>query len=259
MTGKTDSSGAVDRMQAVPLYHQIFLQLREEITSGERAFGSRLPTEQELSKQFAVSRITARRALDELAENQLVERKRRVGTHVIFRSPARPIQGNIEQALESLLNFGRATQVKLLEVDTVPAHPPIDEALDLPTDTPVLRVVRDRWLDGAPLGHFVSYIPSDLGEAMTRAKLKTTPMLTLLEDAGAQIGAAHQTISATLADATVSASLQIDIGSPILRVSRTVLDVNERPVQHILAQFRPDRYQIRLDLNSPRGMEPQII
>ena len=64
-------TGAVDRMQAAPLYHQIFLQLREEITSGERPLGSRMPTEQELVEQFSVSRITARRALDELAEQGL--------------------------------------------------------------------------------------------------------------------------------------------------------------------------------------------
>lgn len=244
---------AVDRDQAVPLYHQIFLQLREEITSGERAFGSRLPTEQELSAQFGVSRITARRALDELAENNLVERKRRVGTTVIFRSPAKPFQGNIEQALESLLTFGRATKVKLLEVDRVPARAPIDEALEVEPGSEVVRVVRVRWLDDCPIGYFVSFIPAHIGAQMTRAKLKTTPMLTLIEEAGVHIGAAHQTISATLADAALSAVLQVDIGSPILRVSRTVLDTDGRPVQHNLAQFRPDKYQIRLDLNPPGG------
>ena len=258
MSPRKEEASAIDRMHAVPLYHQIFLRLREEITSGERAFGTRLPTEQELSSQFGVSRITARRALDELAENNLVERRRRVGTHVTFRSPVRPIQGNMEQALESLLNFGRATQVKLLEVGHVPARPPIDDALGVAPDTSVLRVVRVRWLDGQPLGHFVSFLPADIGANMTRAKLKSTPMLTLIEKAGVRIGAANQTISATLADARVSTALQVDIGSPILRVSRTVLDVSGRPVQHILAQFRPDRYQIRLDLTSP-GVEPQVL
>lgn len=257
MSPRKEEASAIDRMQAVPLYHQIFLQLREEITSGERVFGTRLPTEQELSIQFGVSRITARRALDELAENNLVERRRRVGTHVTFRSPAKPIQGNMEQALESLLNFGRATQVKLLEVDHVPARPPIDDALCVAPDAEVLRVVRVRWLDGQPLGHFVSFLPADVGAKMTKAKLKSTPMLTLIERAGVRIGAANQTISATLADASVSAALHVDIGSPILRVSRTVLDVSGRPVQHILAQFRPDRYQIRLDLTSPR-VHPQV-
>jgi GntR family transcriptional regulator len=244
---------AIDRAQAVPLYHQIFLQLREEITSGQRAFGSRMPTEQELSAQFGVSRITARRALDELADNHLVARKRRVGTTVVFKSPAKPLHGNIDQAIESLLNFGRATQVKLLEIETVPARPPIDEAMKLVPLTPVVRIVRVRWLDDAPLGHFVSYIPVDLAAGMTRASLKSTPMLVLLREAGVQIGAAHQTISATLADATLSAALQVEIGSPILRVTRTMIDASGRPVQHILAQFRPDRYQIRLDLDTPQA------
>lgn len=259
MKSGRDEGGAIDRFQAVPLYHQIFLQLREEITSGERTYGSRMPTEQELSAQFGVSRITARRALDELAENQLVERRRRVGTHVIFRPPAKPLQGNIEQALESLLNFGRATQVRLIEAGEVPAKPPIDEALEVRVGSPVLRVVRVRWLDGQPLGHFVSWIPADIGKQMTRSRLKSTPMLTLIEEAGVEIGSANQTISATLADAAVSASLEVDIGSPILRVSRTVLDVNKRPVQHILAQFRPDRYQIRLNLSSPRSIGAQLL
>ena len=252
LTGGMDNV-AIDRMQAVPLYHQIFLQLREDITSGERAFGSRMPTEQALSAQFGVSRITARRALDELADNQFVERKRRVGTTVTFKSPVKPFQGNIDQALESLLTFGRATKVKLLEFDHVPARAPIDEALELPPGSQVLRVVRVRWLDDHPVGHFVSFIPERVGVQMTRAKLRSTPMLTLIEKAGVHIGAARQTISATLADASLSAVLQVDIGSPILRVSRTVLDVEGRPVQHILAQFRPDKYQIQLDLKSPNG------
>lgn len=258
MSLKHEEAVAVDRMQAVPLYHQVFLQLREEITSGERAFGSRLPTEQELSAQFGVSRITARRALDELAENHFVERRRRVGTTVVFQSPVKPFQGDIHQALESLLTFGRSTKVKLLEAEHVRARAPIDEALEVEPGTEVLRVVRVRWLDDHPLGHFVSFVPMDIAKTMTRAKLKTRPMLDLLEEAGVEIGGAQQTISATLADAALSAGLEVEIGSPILRVSRTVKDRNGRPVQHILAHFRPDKYQIRLDLNSP-GVDMQLL
>ncbi|MEI9992526.1 MAG: GntR family transcriptional regulator [Rhizomicrobium sp.] len=253
-----NNADAVDRMQAVPLYHQIFMQLREEITSGERAHGSRMPTEQELAASYGVSRITARRALAELADANLVARQRRVGTTVIFETPVRPFQGNLDTALESLLNFGRSTQVRLLELETVPARPPISDALQVAPETPVVRVVRVRWLEDKPLGYFISFIPASLGVSLTRTALKTTPMLQLIEEAGVRIGAATQTISATLADSVLSAALGVDIGSPILRVSRTVFDKDGRPVQHILAQFRHDRYQIKLDLNSAR-MEPQII
>ncbi len=215
MTGFEDHAATVDRLHAVPLYHQIFLQLREEITSGERAFGSRMPTEQELAASFGVSRITARRALAELAETQLVARKRRVGTTVIFQSPARPIEGSIDQAIESLLTFGRSTQVKLIELDEAPARAPVSDALGVKPGTPLIRVVRVRWLDGEPLGHLISYVPADLAGHITRAGLRTTPILALIEQAGVKIGGATQTISATLADAALAAALTVEIGAPI--------------------------------------------
>lgn len=240
----------IDRGQPVPLYHQIFLQLREEITSGERSFGSRIQTEQELSAQFGVSRITARRALDELADNGFVERRRRIGTTVCYKSPAKPFRGNIEQALESLLTFGRSTTVRLIELDRVPAKPPINEALEIEEGAEICRVVRVRWLDDSPVGHFTSFVPADLGVNLTEETVSTTPMLTLIAQAGVNIGGATQTISATLADAALSAALEVEIASPLLRVSRTVLNSEGRPVQHILAHFRPDKYQIRLDLGS---------
>lgn len=253
MTRKSEDGSAVDRLQAVPLYHQIFLQLREEIIGGARAFGSRLPTEEELSESFGVSRITARRALAELAETNLVERKRRVGTHVTYQSPARPIEGSIEQAVESLITYGRRTQVRILELEIVPARPPVSTALDLAPETPVLRVARVRWLEDQPISYLVSHVPATLAGGMDRQTLKTTPMLSLLEQAGVQIGAASQTITASLADGALAGLLSVDIGSPILRVSRTVMDAGRRPVQHVLAQFRPDLYQIKLDLHAAQS------
>lgn len=243
----------VDRLHAVPLYHQIFLRLREEITSGERAQGSRLPTEQELTAIFGVSRITARRALAELAETNLVARKRRVGTTVIFEPPARPIEGSIDQAIESLLTFGRSTQVRLIELDEALARAPISDALGVAVGTPLIRVVRVRWLDGEPLGHLISYVPLDLGEHITRVNLRTIPILALIEQAGVKIGSARQTISATLADAALAAALSVEIGAPLLRINRTVIDEKGRPIQHILAQYRPDRYTIRLDLHKSKA------
>lgn len=248
-----DDIGGVDRLHAVPLYHQIFLQLREEITSGERAHGSRMPTEQELAASFGVSRITARRALAELADTNLVARKRRVGTTVIFEPPAKPIEGSIDQAIESLLTFGRSTQVKLIELGEASARAPISDALGVAAGTQLIRVVRVRWLDGEPLGHLISYVPTNLGEHITREALSTTPILALIEQAGVKIGGATQTISATLADAALAAALSVETGSPILRISRTVTDTKGRAVQHILAQYRPDRYQIRLDLHKSKA------
>ena len=193
----TDSEGhaaSVDRLHAVPLYHQIFLQLREEITSGERAYGSRMPTEQELAASFGVSRITARRALAELADTHLVARKRRVGTTVIFQSPARPIEGSIDQAIESLLTFGRSTQVKLIELDEAPARAPISDALGVKAGTPLIRVVRVRWLEGEPLGHLISYVPFDLAGQINFNNMRTTEIFTPACSISARIGVVRRVV-----------------------------------------------------------------
>jgi GntR family transcriptional regulator len=243
-------SNGVAKSLPVPLYHQIYLLLRDEIISGQRPYGTLVPTEQELSRIYGVSRITTRRALDELAQNRLVARKRRVGTRVMFQPPSPPIEASIEQSLESLLTFGRTTKARLVELGEEEATAPITNALNLKAHEKVVRAVRVRWLDDQPLGCVVSYLPSRLGLAFTRAELESTPMLGLLERAGQKIGTAAQTISATSADAALAEMLDVEIRAPILRIGRTLFSPAGEAILFTLAQYRSDRYQIKLDLHS---------
>lgn len=238
----------VDRAAAMPLYHQIFLQLRDEIVSGARGHGTHLPTEQDLSALFGVSRITARRVLDELAAQNFVARKRRVGTTVTFHSPVKSIEANIDTALDSLLKLGHATQVRVVEVAVEPAPLAISEALALPAGTPVLRAVRIRTLDGIPLGYVLSYMPARFAPVVTREALEERPMLELLALAGHGAETAEQTIGAMLADTTMAEALDIEPRAALLRIQRTVHDKSGAPILLTFAHYRSDRFHIRLDL-----------
>ncbi|HEX7855689.1 MAG TPA: GntR family transcriptional regulator, partial [Sphingobium sp.] len=200
----------IDRDAAVPLYHQIYLQLRDEILSGQRGFGSALPTEQELSEIYAVSRITARRVLTELAQQHFVERKRRLGTRVIFQSPAKPMEANIDQAVDSLLAFGRRTTVTVIEVATESPSATVASALKIGAEEKVVRAVRMRSMDGEPLGYIVSYVPAALSEIITARTLARAPILKILEEAGYKAEQAEQTISAMQADTVISQALDIE-------------------------------------------------
>jgi GntR family transcriptional regulator len=248
MQARTKHNDAIDRSAAIPLYHQIFLQLRDEILSGQRAYGSPIATEKDLSEAYSVSRITARRALAELAQNNFVARKRRVGTTVIYRLPAKPIEANIEQAVDSLLELGRTTKVRVLTLRRETASPGVAEAMHLSVGEEVIRAVRLRYLNNEPLGYVISYVPAALSAHITRKGLERQPILKLIKTAGYEIGKATQTIAAILADPTLCRSLEVEPRSAVLRITRSVFDRGGKPILLTIAHYRSDRYQLRLDL-----------
>ena len=243
----------VDPLLPTPLYHQIYVLLREQILDGIYGAQALVPTEQELTHRFNVSRITAKRALDELAAEGLVVRRRGRGTSVARPLPTRPVRANITGLLENLLMMGLKTDVDILEFGYVPAPPDVARALKVATGAEVQRAVRVRSLDGVPLSYTTSYVPADLGRVYGRKHLATTPLLALLERAGCLIGSAEQTISATLADTMVAPRLGLRVGAPLLAVTRTVLDQTGRLVEHIHILYRPDRYNYRMKLSRVQG------
>jgi GntR family transcriptional regulator len=242
----------VDRDAAVPLYHQIYLQLRDEILSGERPFGSLLPTEQELSEIYKVSRITARRVLNDLALHHFVERKRRIGTCVTFRTPAKPIEANIDQAVDSLLALGQGTVVNVIEVAVETPPLTVAKALKLEAGEQVVRAVRVRCLDGEPLGYVVSYVPARLEGVITQTALVRAPLLRLLDEAGYHATHAEQTIGALQADTVLANALDIEPRAALLRITRKVYDAQGQPFLLTHAHYRSDRFHIRMDLNLPK-------
>lgn len=243
------------RTGGVSLYRQIFLALRDEILSGARPAGSVMPTEYELAAQFSVSRITARRALDDLAAAGLVERKRRVGTRVTYRNQVMPIDADVDHAVESLIAFGRRTQVRLVSFECLPADASTAELLEIDEDTPVVRALRVRLLEGSPLGAIESVIPQAVAGGLTAHDLTATPLLELIRASGHAIGAASQTISAVAADLKLAETLQIEPRAPLIRIDRQVRDPRGQPLLATTARYRGDRYRLTIDSNSPRQPE----
>jgi GntR family transcriptional regulator len=259
-TGPRNAGGprAVDPGLPIPLYHQIYVVLREQILSGVYADQAMVPTEQTLSERFGVSRITAKRALDELAAEGLVVRRRGRGTTVVGRLPSRPLSANLSGLLENLLMVGLKTSVSIIQFGYVPPPNDVREALGLAEGEETQRAVRVRVHDGVPLSYSVSFVPAEIGRAYGPKDLMTTPLLALLERAGILIGSADQTIGAALADSVVAPLLGVRVGSPLLSITRTVFDQNGRPVEHINIRYRPDRYQYRMKLNRVQGRATKL-
>ncbi len=248
----------MDEGLRTPLYHQIYLILRDEILNGRYGKDALLPGEQELGKIFGVSRITAKRALDELAAAGFVVRERGRGTRVRLVPPSPPVSSSVEGLLENLLAMGLSTDVTVQKFGYVEAAADVAEALRCASGAIVQHTVRVRSIEGEPFSHLTTYVPEDIGRSYDRNDLASTPLLALLERCGVVVSSAQQTITAALADARVAPLLNVEVASPLLRIVRIVCDQDDRAVEFIVGLYRPDRYQYRMMLNRVQGKEEKM-
>lgn len=249
--------GSLARGGAIPLYYQIYQTLRDEILRGERPFGSRMPTEMMLGERYGVSRITARRALDDLSGDGLVERRRRLGTRVAYRSPRPPIEAGMDHAVESLIAFGATTDVKVLSFGEQPVEPSVMRSLGLKHGERALCATRLRLSGDEPLGVVTSHLPLRAAGAITERALAERPLLALLQDAGFVFGAATQTVEAVLATPDIATLLRVDPQSAILRVERLVRDQAGLPIALTSASYRADRYRLSMELSEGGRLSPE--
>lgn len=247
------SAAYVDEGLRTPLYHQIYVLLREKIVSGAYGDGERVPSEHELEKIFSVSRITAKRALDELAAEGLVSRRRGTGTVVTFQPPTSSTTGEAVGLIENLLAMALETDVDILGFDYVSAPPRVAIALELEPGATVQETIRTRKKDGEVFSYSITHIPEDIGRLFKQSDIASHPILTLLERTGHSIKRAQQMITATLADNIIGPALGVKVGSPLLKVTRAMYDADDRPVEVIVLHYRPDLYQLNLNMSRIEG------
>jgi GntR family transcriptional regulator len=233
----------LDTKLPTPLYHQIYLLLRDKIRGGALPSGTMLPGEQEMAKIFNVSRITVKRSLNELASDGLVVRHRGRGTVVASGGVIPVVKGSFDNLIQSLHIMGLETEVELLEVGDVEADKTVADLLELPPRAAVQRAIRRRKLEGEPFSHIVSFVPADIARRYSVAELAVTPLLVLLERAGASAQSAEQWMTAVSADPVIAAALGVAPATALLQIDRVMRSGKGRPVQLIRAHYRPDRFQ----------------
>ncbi|HLS56741.1 MAG TPA: GntR family transcriptional regulator [Zeimonas sp.] len=245
----------------LPKYHQIYLVLREQLEEGRFAAG--VPGELQLTRQFGVARVTVRKALARLEAEGMIERSPGRGTVALRRANGgaaapRAFSARLTGLLENIVSMGLATSVRVIECEVLPAPEAVARELGIDPGAPVQKAVRVRSTREGPLSHITTYVPGALASGFGRRELAKKPILILLEESGVRIGRATQTISARLADAVVASRLGVEVGSPLLAVSRLIFDEQDRPVQWLQGLYRPDRYEYRMQLSRVGDIDAKV-
>jgi GntR family transcriptional regulator len=217
-------------------YREIADALRRRADEGEFAAGRLLPSEAALSAEYSASRVTIRRALEQLRDEGLLDARQGFGWFVSL-APVRQSLGHLATLEDQLAESGIRPERRILDFAFVPADRRVKQVLDT---AQVLRVRRLNLADGEPFAIVTVWCPASLGEHLSRADVERSPFYELLP---MPLGGATQTIAADAASADDAELLGIPPGSPVLRCERITRAEDGRPVlvsAHVFPAYRTE-------------------
>ncbi|MGW2478013.1 GntR family transcriptional regulator [Streptomyces sp. NPDC001665] len=205
-----------------------------------------LPSERELMQQYGVSRMTVRRALERLAQENRVYRVQGAGTFV-----ADPSTITKSIYLTSFSEDIRSRRMKpasqLLLLERAEADVACARDLFLAPGSPVVHLERLRLADGEPMCLENVWLPETLVPGLVEQG-DPQSLYSWLERAGATPDRADQTIKATVLGSREAELLSVPAQFPALQVERITRDIRGRAVERAVSLYRADRYDYRLTI-----------
>jgi GntR family transcriptional regulator len=230
-------------------YQEIERWLRRRVLAS--APGDPLPSEAELATQFGVSRMTARQAVQNLAAEGLVQRRRGAGTFVTPR-PIHRHEGSLMSFTEDMRRRGMKASSRLLEAGLRPATTADLEALRLPDGARVVAISRLRLADRVPLAIEHATLPSDCAGVLAD-DLETGSLHDSLVARGFVPATSRAWIRAQVATAAVARLLEIPPRSALLVERRIIYDFDGQPLEHTESAYNGDNYAIDAVFSSSRA------
>lgn len=214
-----------------PLYARVYAELVERIRSGRWKPGQLIPNEFEIAAEFGVSQGTARKAISELAAEQLVMRRQGRGTFVVEHTPANVLFrffNMFDETGKPLIPDSRDSRCSLV------ARPSSEEraALGLGKDEGVIRIARTRMRDDRPFIVETITLPAAPFPGLAdRTDVPNTLYDLFQKVYGVLLTRTADRLSAVAADAPTAATLGVLEGHPLLRIDRIAYALDDQPIE----------------------------
>lgn len=236
----------IDHKSPLPLHLQVENLLREMINDPEYQNGKLLPKEVDLAKRLGISRNTVRQATNKLVLENLLDRKRGVGTKVL--------KPTVTTKLNEWFSFSKEMHKKgvdfknyNVQVSWISADEQIARALEIKINTQVLKLERLKGFNEGPFVYFISYFHPRIG--ITGKEDFSGFLYDIIEREYNTIPAvSKEEISAILADEKLARILDFKKGEPILFRKRLVSDPGDRPIEYNLGYYRADKFKYTIDI-----------
>ncbi|WP_422005200.1 GntR family transcriptional regulator [Roseivirga pacifica] len=236
----------IDHESPIPLHVQVEELLRKLIKEPQYQNGKLLPKEVDLAKTLGISRNTIRQATNKLELENLLIRKKGVGT--------RAVNNPVSTRLNSWFSFSEEMEnkgVKFINYDIKVSWVNVDEQvaehLQLTKGKEVLKLERLRGVSKGPFVYFVSYFHPRVG--LTGNEDFQRHLYEILEqDYSTIVAISKERINAISADKEVAEKLAVKVGAPILYRQRLVCDPGNRPIEYNVGYYRGDSFTYEIDI-----------
>jgi GntR family transcriptional regulator len=245
MPGRDDE---FDRTRPLSLYYQLKEKLLKKIQTGEWKNGQKIPPEKELCATYQVSRITVRRALEELVHSGRLIRFQGKGTFVA--------NINFEQRLSKFYSFseelklkGKNEHVRMLSFAVISAGSALSGSLFTEPDTQVFKITRLRMVDETAYTVETSYIPYALCPALNEGDIIRKGLYNSMRDAGVFPNRIVEKFWAAAIKSSEAKEMGLKIGSPAIHLERTTYE-DARIVEYCISIVRGDFFTYTVEMKS---------
>lgn len=233
----------------LPLYQRLRDQLAEQIANNRWRPGEAIPTEAALSSEYCLSTGTVRKAIDMLVSENILERQQGRGTFI--RRP---------QFQSSLFRFFRFQSVsgerqvpesRILSIEAVEAPSAVSQALGLPLDAPVIRLIRLRLLDAQPVLAEEIWLPQVQFQTLLETDIsRHGPLLYPIyeELCGQVVAYAEETLTAESISDVHARLLQVPTGSPVVVIERLARNYAGQPLEWRRSRGHASHFRYSVDI-----------
>jgi GntR family transcriptional regulator len=210
--------------------------------------GGAIPSERQLSQDFGVSRLTVRAAIDELAREGYLVRRRGSGTFVSEPKIAQEL--TMSSFSEEMRRRGMRPGSKTLSLEITHAGAYLGRCLHVSPSERIVIAKRLRLADDETMAIEMLHVPEALVPGLTRTDFDQTSFYDLLHDRyGIEIVGGVQTIEPTVTNDEESEILGVPLHSPAFQFERTTRSEDGTIVEFVRSIYRGDRYRLVTDLN----------
>jgi GntR family transcriptional regulator len=236
----------IDFKSKVPLYFQLKEQIKQNILKGEYKEGDLIPSEREFSNNYELSSTTIRRALNDLVQENFLERKAGKGTFVRRRKVKRDLR-NVLGFTKNMTEMGLTPATKVISKKVVAPNVFARERLGLKKGDTVVRLERLRLADDIPMMLETRYIRTELCPGIDKEELSSSLWRTFEEKYGLKPKRHTQAMMITTVSGYAASLLTLNDNSLVFLIKGVTYVENQKPIECEESLYRSDRYELTFD------------